>query len=189
MKPSKNAVHLLNLLHKLGQVKREELNIELFKGLSKSFKEYNYLSDDSWFKNDLTPYFKDRFLEFAGQDGNLFCLWYYPGLTGEPPVVLIGQDSNSCTVAPSLNDFICLNLMDMEPYYFETKPKNIWTALDLDYFKEELPKTYNDIVNLRNVANNEIECDDYKQIIKRFKNYPKFDKWIEKVNQKDKKWL
>ena len=182
LKPSKTSVQLLELLYKLSQIKREELNIELFKGISKTFKVYSYLSDDDWFQNDLTPYFEDCFLEFAGKDGNLFCLWYYPDLVGEPPVVLIGQDGISCTVAPSLKDFICLNLMDIEPYYFETKPKDIWGELDLEYFKEELPKTYNDIINLRKVANEIIECDDYEQIMKRFKNHPKFHKWVEKVN-------
>jgi len=49
----------------------------------------------------------DSLVQF-GMDGSgsMFCLWYYPNLKGEPPVVFLGSEGHSCLVSNNLNDFI-----------------------------------------------------------------------------------
>lgn len=49
----------------------------------------------------------DSFVQF-GQDGtgSMFLLWFYPNLTGEPPVVFLGSEGEAHLVAPNLESFI-----------------------------------------------------------------------------------
>ena len=186
VKPSKHFEKLLDLLHQLNDVDTQEHNIylDLFNSGSK-YCTYNFLNDISWFNNDLTPYFEDQFVEFAGEgDGSSFCLWFYPDLVGEPPVVYIGSDYRFITVAPSMEDFICLKIQSQEPYFFEKKPKEIWEKLYID--KEDVPEIYNDVMKLKKVASTVIEnFRDRKSILKDFKKHPKFHKWVKKVEKKD----
>ncbi|MCO8166091.1 hypothetical protein NJC38_28590 [Pseudomonas sp. 21LCFQ010] len=60
-----------------------------------------------WFGGQRWAAQGDSFVQF-GQDGtgSLFLLWYYPGLTGTPPVVFMGSEGESSLVAGSLEDFI-----------------------------------------------------------------------------------
>jgi hypothetical protein len=60
-----------------------------------------------WFGSDKWSQNGDSFVQF-GQDGtgSLFLLWFYPALTTEPPVVLLGSEGDSCLVAANINDFI-----------------------------------------------------------------------------------
>lgn len=46
------------------------------------------------------------FIQF-GQDGtgSLFCLWMYPGLEGEPPVVFFGSEGEVGLIAANVADF------------------------------------------------------------------------------------
>jgi len=189
---SEKTIALLNLLYELGEVRTKEfhLNIELFSG-DTQYEEYKFLSDSAWFENDLSPYFKDRFIEFGKEgDGSSFCLWYYPGLVGEPPVVHMGTDPVFCTMAPSLEDFICLLTSCLEaPDGYSTKPKEIWEkrVVDMEYLEEYIPDIYEDMTAYRKVIGNKIKCSKYKDIMKRFKEHPKFHKWVKKVEKKDEK--
>lgn len=47
------------------------------------------------------------FIQF-GQDGcgSLFCLWYYPELSGEPPVVFFGSEGERALVSNNASDFV-----------------------------------------------------------------------------------
>ena len=185
VKPTERFEELLDLLHQLNDVETEEHSIylQLFNSGAK-YRPYNFLND-SWFDHDMTDYFEDQFIEFAAEDdGSSFCLWFYEGLVGEPPVVYIGTDYEFCTVAPSMEDFICLKILNDEPSLFETKPKEIWEELYLD--EEDEPEIYNDVLKLKKVASSVIEnCRDRKSILKDFKMHPKFHKWVKKVEKKD----
>ncbi len=60
-----------------------------------------WFGSDSWASNG------DSFVQF-GMDGtgSMFCLWYYPDLSGEPPVVFFGSEGERCLIATNINDFI-----------------------------------------------------------------------------------
>ena len=60
-----------------------------------------------WFGGDKWSKHGDTFAQF-GQDGtgSMFLLWFYPNLTGEPPVVFMGSEGETCIVASNINDFI-----------------------------------------------------------------------------------
>lgn len=60
-----------------------------------------------WFGGQRWASDGDSLVQF-GQDGtgSLFLLWYYPGLSGKPPVVFMGSEGESSLVADNLEDFI-----------------------------------------------------------------------------------
>ena len=60
-----------------------------------------------WFGSDKWSKSGDSFLQI-GQDGagSLFCLWFYPVLKEEPPVVFLGSEGESSLVASDTSDFI-----------------------------------------------------------------------------------
>lgn len=49
---------------------------------------------------------QDKFIEFAGRDGIIYALWYYPELKGEPPVIKFTEYYPS-VIASSLEEFVC----------------------------------------------------------------------------------
>lgn len=60
-----------------------------------------------WFGGQRWSTSGDTFAQF-GKDatGSMFLLWYYPGLTTQPPVVFLGSEGESCLVSNSIEDFI-----------------------------------------------------------------------------------
>jgi len=63
---------------------------------------------EQWFAKDLREQGYD-FLEFGyTRAGDPYTVWMYPGLIGEPPVVLLDSDGDVKLLAPSLVDFLCL---------------------------------------------------------------------------------
>ncbi|WP_193165557.1 hypothetical protein [Microbulbifer hainanensis] len=59
-----------------------------------------------WFDGDKWKKEKYKIIKF-GQDGtgSSYCLWYYPELTGEPPVVFFGSEGELYNVAISVKEF------------------------------------------------------------------------------------
>lgn len=190
IEPSSNFKELLNLLHDINEVDVSDdfFYLQLYSGEYK-YEEYHFLRDDDWLQNDLSTQFGDRFIEFSGEtDGSKFCLWFYDGLVGEPPIVYFGSDANFVTIAPSMSEFICLLINCDIPDGYEKKPKNIWYKLDKESIaelKEDEPKVYAGFMKRKEIASTMITCDKHKNIIKNFKKHPKFHKWIKEVNQID----
>ncbi|MBL4900896.1 MAG: hypothetical protein JKX76_14900 [Colwellia sp.] len=62
---------------------------------------------DCWFGGSKWRGSNHAFLQF-GQDGcgSLFCLWFYPDLQGEPPVIFLGSEGERSIVANNCNDFV-----------------------------------------------------------------------------------
>ena len=60
-----------------------------------------------WFGNSKWSENGDRFIQF-GMDGtgSMYCLWFYPNLSAEPPVVLFGSEGERFLVASNVDDFI-----------------------------------------------------------------------------------
>ena len=185
-KPSAHFEKILDVLFALDGI---NYAIQLSNGPNK-FETYEYLKDTDWYEKDLSPYFEDQFIEFGGCDGSLYCLWYYPGLVGEPPVVYIGGDGDNCTLAPSIEDLISLLIYDREPYKFETEPNEIWGEIELDdyleFLKEDEPETYQEILQMKQIASEAFPIRDYETIIKDFEKHPKFNEFVEKLEEKEK---
>ncbi|MCT7357887.1 hypothetical protein [Thalassolituus pacificus] len=62
---------------------------------------------DMWLGGKKWRETEHHFIQF-GQDGcgSLFCLWYYPELKGEPPVVFLGSEGERALVSNSAHDFV-----------------------------------------------------------------------------------
>lgn len=61
----------------------------------------------SWFEDRLDEYRQHLFIQFAADgSGSGFCLWYYPTLTGQPPVVFWGSEGDFHFVAGNAQDFM-----------------------------------------------------------------------------------
>ncbi len=185
-KPSAHFEKILDVLHALNGIGGA---IGLYSG-SYKFKTYEYLKDTAWWEKDLSSYFEDQFIGFGEEsDGSLYCLWYYPGLVGEPPVVYIGSDGNNFTIAPSIEDLISLMIYNDEPYEFETEPNDIWEEIELDdyleYLKEDEPERYQEILQMKQIASETFQIRDYKTIMKDFKKHPKFNKFVDKLQEKE----
>ncbi|MCB9795502.1 MAG: hypothetical protein H6741_22580 [Alphaproteobacteria bacterium] len=60
---------------------------------------------DAWFRSPAWRGSGHRFVQI-GQDGtgSLYCLWFYPGLVGEPPVIFFGSEGETDLVADSAAD-------------------------------------------------------------------------------------
>jgi len=60
-----------------------------------------------WFGSNKWSKSGHSFLQF-GQDGtgSLFCLWFYPELKHELPVVFLGSEGESCLVSSNTTDFV-----------------------------------------------------------------------------------
>jgi len=181
---------ILDVLYALNGIAGE---IQLSKG-SYKFKTYEYLKDTGWWEKDLSPYFEDQFIDFGSEtNGSLYCLWYYPGLAGEPPVVYIGGDGNNFTIAPSIEDLISLMIYNDDPYQFGTKPNEIWEEIEIDdyleYLKEDEPERYQEILQMKQIASETFQIRDYKTIMKDFEKHPKFNKFVEKLQEKEDELL
>ena len=190
-KPSAHFEKILDVLFALDGI---NYAIQLSNGPNK-FETYEYLKDTDWYEKDLSPYFEDQFIDFGGEsDGSLYCLWYYPGLVGEPPVVYIGGDGNNCTIAPSIEDLISL-MIYREPYEFNTEPNEIWGEITielddyLEILKEDEPETYQEILQMKQIASEAFPIRDYETIIKDFEKHPKFNEFVEKLQEKEKELL
>lgn len=62
---------------------------------------------DSWLGGKKWREKEHRFIQF-GQDGcgSLFCLWLYPELDTEPPVVFLGSEGETVLVSNTAHDFV-----------------------------------------------------------------------------------
>lgn len=62
---------------------------------------------DSWMGGPSWRASGHKFIQF-GRDasGSLFCLWFYPELIEEPPVVFIGSEGDTYVVSNNSTDFI-----------------------------------------------------------------------------------
>ena len=62
---------------------------------------------DMWLGGKKWRETEHNFIQF-GQDGcgSLFCLWFYPDLKGEPPVVFLGSEGERALISNSAHDFV-----------------------------------------------------------------------------------
>jgi len=108
MKINKQDIKTLELLNNW-EIKEEFYNlfsIHYFI-LNKEFEEYDNI--DFLFGKTNSEKHKNELITFGYYEtGGSFCLWYYPELKTEAPVVYIGDCGELAFVAPSFQDFVCL---------------------------------------------------------------------------------
>ncbi len=70
-----------------------------------------------WFGHDNWKKDGGSFVQF-GQDGSgsLYCLWLYPGLTGEAPIVFFGSEGERSLVCGSTREFAALITSGLLPF-------------------------------------------------------------------------
>ena len=104
----------------------------------------------------------------------------------------IGGDSNNCTIVPSIEDLISLMIYGREPYEFETEPNEIWGEMTielddyLEILKEDEPERYQEILKMEKIVSKVFPIRDYETIIKDFEKHPKFNEFVEKLQEKEK---
>jgi len=60
-----------------------------------------------WFGSGRWAEGGDSFVHFGSDGtGGCFLLWYYPDLDGDPPVVFLGSEGESCMASPTVTDFL-----------------------------------------------------------------------------------
>ena len=147
---------------------------------------------EEWFGDSFRENGYD-FLEFGyTRAGDLFALWIYPELKGEPPVVLLDSDGEVELLAPSLTDFLCL-LTDEQSISSEVEDgRTSWYKIYKHQYKEisdenvffensekvEI-KIKLEMKSLRSKISKIQECRSVSNIIKDFKRHPNFKKWFE----------
>jgi len=120
-------------------------------------------------------------VEAFAQDGTggLFGLWRYPGLEGDPPVVLLGSEGSAALLADSLLDFVRQTCAGMQWYPFEAE----WSPIDDDEIDDEDEDAL-DLVALRARADAQLGpwAETSEAMMKRgLGRHPDFKAWVEEV--------
>lgn len=112
-----------------------------------------------------------QFVQF-GQDGcgSLFCLWFYPELLNEPPVVFLGSEGERAVVSNNLNDFI-LQIASGKLFY-----DGGWLETNKEE-KEELDWT---LLSNKVKAHTGSTCDNPKELSElAIQKHPNLSNWVE----------
>jgi len=120
----------------------------------------------------------DTFLGFANSaDGGEYCLWFYPELTGEPPVVFINLDWEHSLIASSFTEFIKRlgekKVLDSSmDFGDETSP---WDENDVTIFEDSDISQKVALFNL-----------DFEELLEEVKeeNHPSFYAWVVDITEK-----
>ena len=125
-----------------------------------------------WFGHDQWKQDGGSFFQF-GQDGtgSLYCVWFYPGLEGEPPVVFFGSEGQRQLVSDNTNDFVVLITSGLLPFdgdWIEPSNEDI-KEIDWASLKE---------LGQRHTGIKDIDVADL--INKAKKNHPSFKEWVSK---------
>jgi len=195
IRASEKAIEILNLLNEWE--KKEELyNLELQEfELYDEFEELEYL--DEWFGFDYKSQYEDRFLAFANDGtGGELALWFYPDLTGEPPVIFTGSEGETNLIAGSLEDFVCLltrgKLLNAGDTEEDRTPESLWYniyKLQLEELAEDNEVTTEEAKTLlhksaetfKQFIHNAVNCRDEIAIFKDNSKHPDFIKWVDSV--------
>jgi len=121
---------------------------------------------------------EDTFLGFANSaDGGEYCLWLYPDLKGEPPVVFINLDWEHSLISSSFSKFI-RDLGDKKvlnasmDFGDESSP---WDEDEIALFEESTMSKKIELFNL-----------DFEKLLEEGKeeNHPSFYSWVAEITEK-----
>ena len=115
---------------------------------------------------------KDIFFKFATDEyGSIYYLWFYPKLKGEPPVVTHNLSDNSAdSVTDNITDFVCS--------FIQGK------TLSGGKVYNEKSSNFHVVEEYKTQAAESLNCEAKPKVFFGLKKHPKFDKWLDKLDEK-----
>jgi len=171
--PSNKSIHVLNILNQWNSDLGKKGLLLHDMNFDEKFTEFKKTNE--WFEIDRKYLEKDKFYQFAtDKDGASYYLWFYPELSGEPPVVVINMsDYSADSVTENIEDLVCSLIKGETLSGGKTYNHKSEKFLEVETYKKNILK--------------ELNCAKKIEVWSGLHQHPKFEEWLEEIDEKYQK--